>query len=83
MKFGEDHQTFLLRTAIDAISDVATKYPSVEFFTRRMPISTEMKLVLDQALSEQAYMNVIFFQLRSVDLPDKYEDAIQLTEVTK
>ena len=28
-------------------------------------------------------MNVVFFQLRSVDLPNKYEDAIELTEVTK
>lgn len=28
-------------------------------------------------------MDVVFFQLRSVDLPDRYEDAIRKTEVTK
>jgi regulator of protease activity HflC (stomatin/prohibitin superfamily) len=83
MKFGTDYKTFLLRTAIDAISDVATRYPSVEFFTKRMPISLDMQKELEFSFNEQAYMNIKFFQLRSVDLPDKYEDAIQLTEVTK
>ena len=42
-----------------------------------------MQAELAAALKTKAFMDVIFFQLRSVDLPDRYEDAIRKTEVTK
>ena len=32
---------------------------------------------------ETCYATIEFFQLRSVDLPDEFEDAISLTEVHK
>lgn len=84
MRFGEDYKTYLLRTTVDAISDVATRYPSAEFFTKRTPISQAMQEELHKAISgPAAFMDVVFFQLRSVDLPDRYEDAIRKTEVTK
>jgi len=83
MRFGTDYKTYLLRETIDAISDVATRYPSVQFFTDRFPISQAMQVELAAALKTKAFMDVVFFQLRSVDLPDRYEDAIRKTEVTK
>lgn len=61
MLFGTDYKTFLLRTTVDAISDVATRYPSVQFFTDRTPISKVMEEELEKALKSQAYMDVVFF----------------------
>ena len=47
MKFGDDFTTVLLRVSIDAVSDVATRYTSFEFFTRRNTISQALKEELD------------------------------------
>jgi hypothetical protein len=38
---------------------------------------------LDMRLQQDVHCKVVFFQLRSIDLPDDYEGAIQKTEVTK
>jgi len=68
---------------VDAISDAATKFSAFEFFTERAKISAQMEESLQETLSKTVYTDVVFFQLRSVDLPDDYEKAIQHTEVTK
>jgi hypothetical protein len=38
---------------------------------------------LDKVFSELCYANIQFIQLRSVDLPVHFEEAIQLSEVKK
>jgi hypothetical protein len=38
---------------------------------------------LDKVFSESCYSNIQFLQLRSVDLPVKFEESIQLSEVKK
>ena len=40
-------------------------------------------MALNEVRQEKTHCNVEFFQLRDVDLPDQFEDAIQLTEVMK
>jgi hypothetical protein len=42
-----------------------------------------MKSGLDERLKKDLFCEVVFFQLRSIDLPDPYELSIQNTEVTK
>jgi ribosomal protein L7/L12 len=42
-----------------------------------------MKKGLDDRLQKDLFTEVVFFQLRSIDLPDPYEQALQNTEVTK
>lgn len=42
-----------------------------------------MKKNLNERLQKDLNCEVVFFQLRSIDLPDSYELAIQNTEVTK
>ena len=46
-------------------------------------IAAAMQKALDEAVSKSVHVNIAFFQLRSIDLPDEYENAIQYTEVTK
>ena len=38
---------------------------------------------LNDRLRKDVFVEVVFFQLKSVNLPDDYENAIQATEVTK
>lgn len=76
-------KTVLLRIALDSISDVGTMYRAIDFFTIRKDISAKMKEILDLRLQRDLNIEVVFFQLRSIDLPDAYEQSIQNTEVTK
>jgi regulator of protease activity HflC (stomatin/prohibitin superfamily) len=81
--FGEEWKNILLRVAIDSISDTSTNYSSLQFFTDREDIGRNMSQDLNTRLLKDLYSSVVFFQLRSIDLPNDYEDAIQKTEVTK
>lgn len=76
-------KNILLRVAIDSISDTSTLYTSYDFFTTRESIGQKMKEDLNTRLTNDLYSEVVFFQLRSIDLPNDYENAIQQTEVTK
>jgi regulator of protease activity HflC (stomatin/prohibitin superfamily) len=76
-------KTVLLRIALDSISDTGTDYRAIDFFTKRAEISVQMKADLNKRLQSYMFTEVVFFQLRSIDLPDNYELSIQNTEVTK
>lgn len=82
-RYGDEMQNILLRIAIDSISDTSTGFSSFEFFTMRTNISEKMQHDLDARLKTDVHCKLVFFQLRSIDLPNDYEDAIQKTEVTK
>ena len=49
----------------------------------RLKIGTEMEKALNNEFHIICNANVEFFQLKDVDLPDKFEEAISLTEVHK
>lgn len=74
--FGDNMQTVLLRIALDSISDVGTTFKAIDFFTNRTSISADMKKTLDARLQRDLHAEVVFFQLRSIDLPDPYEQSI-------
>lgn len=61
----------------------ATKYTAYNFFVDRQQIGSAMQDALNEAYKAVCFASIDFFQLRSVDLPDKFENAIQLTEVKK
>ncbi len=82
-QYGDEMKNILLRMAIDSISDTSTSFTSYDFFIMRTSISQKMWQELDIRLRTDLHSQVVFFQLRSIDLPNDYEDAIQKTEVTK
>ena len=49
----------------------------------RQKIGVQMQEGLNKHYETQCFSTIDFFQLRGVDLPDKFENAIQLTEVKK
>ena len=81
--FGTELRVLLLRTGMDGISDVCADYKAEDFFFKRSVINVDMAAQLNQRLKDDLYSEVVYFQMRSIDLPDAYELAIQDTEVVK
>lgn len=73
----------MLRLAIDTISETSTEYTANYFFTNKQAISTDMSESLANRLAKDIDVDIVFFQLLSIDLPDQYETAIQETEVSR
>lgn len=83
MTYADQHKTPCKKIAIDILTDVATQYVASQFFFAKEKISASMQLALNQTFSQFCYATVDYFQLKSIDLPDKYEVAIQETEVKR
>ena len=56
-------------------------YTSNDFFTKRSTIQNKMKEDLEVRVMNSTWHEVVFFQLRSISLPDAFESEIQNTEV--
>lgn len=88
MNFALDYPYIIQNVAVDVLSDLTTNYTAYNFFMDRGRIGTEMQVVsarqaLDTTLRRKVSAICEFFQLRSVDLPDDFENAIQMSEVKK
>ena len=79
--YGTYEKEILNRVVLDIISDTATNYSSNDFFTKRSEIQVKMKADLQDKVLSDTWHEVEFFQLRSLSLPDAYENEIQNTEV--
>ena len=79
--YGENEKKIMNRVVIDVISDTSTLYSSDDFFTKRSLIQNKMKEDLQRQIKAKTYHEVEFFQLRSLNLPDSFENEIQNTEV--
>ena len=83
MSYELDYKQMIVSVAVDSLTDMATKFTAYDFFMNRGKIGGDMQLALNSVLQNRTYCSVEFFQLRDVDLPDKFEEAIQITEVKK
>lgn len=79
--YGENEKTILNRVILDVISDTSTLYSSNDFFTLRAIIQNKMKTDLQEQVLAKTFHEVVFFQLRSLNLPDAFENEIKNTEV--
>ncbi|KAL4470381.1 hypothetical protein ABPG74_011992 [Tetrahymena malaccensis] len=82
-RFGLKYEQVFVYQSIDILQEMATKYTASDFFTDRFNIGTEMQNKLNEYFQKEFCSSVEFFQLRKVDLPDKFEHSIQETEVQK
>ena len=82
-KFGESYISVFQNVAVDILTEEATKYTAYDFFMDRGRIKDDFQVSLDKIFSQICYANIQFLQLRSVDLPNLFEDSIQLSEVKK
>lgn len=82
-KYGEGYSQIIQNVAIDILTDEATGYTAYNFFMDRGRIKDDFQQSLDKSLNTTCFANVQFLQLRSVDLPILFEEAIQESEVKK
>jgi len=78
---GTHYEGLLTRVAVEQITIASTQYSANEFFNKRSVIADEMKEMLDGHFRKHAWSDVPFFQLRTVNLPVEFEDAIQNTQI--
>lgn len=82
-KFGTEYEKVYVNMAMDLVTSMATRYSATSFFSDRPTIARNMEDALKEHFDTAAFAEVPFFQLRAVSLPQKFEDAIQVTEVQK
>ncbi|RMG41392.1 MAG: hypothetical protein D6732_02500 [Methanobacteriota archaeon] len=82
LNFAELYEATFIRIAREEIRDVSSKYTAIEFFNNRTGIGFDMEETLRKALLD-VFTDVPGFQLRNVDLPDSFEDAIERSEVAR
>lgn len=83
MKYSEGYNQIIQNVAIDILTEETTGYTAYNFFMDRGRIKDDFQQSLDKALNVTCFSNVQFMQLRSVDLPNLFEEAIQESEVKK
>ena len=81
MKYGEGFRSPCEKHVIETLNDAATRYDANSFFTSTDSINNKMRDDLQGTLNRECYADVRFFQISGVDLPNKFENAIQETTV--
>ncbi len=81
MKYGEKFRSPCEKHVIETLNDAATRYDANSFFTSTDSINTKMREDLQVTLQTECFSDVRFFQISGVDLPNKFEGAIQETTV--
>jgi len=79
--YGPNEKDILMRVVVDVISDTSTEYSSNDFFTKRSIIQERMLTDLRSKVLAATWHEIIYFQLRSISLPDAFEEEIENTEV--
>lgn len=82
-RYGTEYESNIILITIDVINKVSNNYTAYDFFVDRSEISAVMENSLTGRLNADMGIDIKFFQLKTVDLPDSFEDAIQTTEVKK
>ena len=83
MRYGPDYEKVFIVTAVDILTDMTTKFTAYKFFYDRQYIGDTMKKELANSFNTTCYSVIEALQLRTVDLPDQFEESIQETEVKK
>ena len=81
MKYGESYKSPCEKHVIETLNDAATRYDANSFFMATDTINTKMRDNLQITLNNECFADVRFFQISGVDLPNKFENAIQETTV--
>ena len=82
-KYGKDYLKIFQNMAIHLLTEEATKYTAYNFFMDRGLIKDDFQRNLNEFFNNVLFSNIVFLQLRNVDLPDLFEESIQESEVKK
>jgi hypothetical protein len=82
-QFGPNYVKVFQNVAVDILTEEATKYTAYDFFMDRGRIKDDFQVNLNRVFNQVCFSNISFLQLRSVDLPNLFEESIQTSEVKK
>ncbi len=81
-KFGLDYEDRFVGQARTTLRDVVSFYSAIEFFTNRTIIAESMEIDLNNDLQDM-YVDIVFFQMREIDLPDEFEEALKQVQIAQ
>jgi hypothetical protein len=79
MKYGSEYKSPCEKFVTETLNDAATKFDANSFFTSTDTINSDLKQELNKTMSVECYADIKYFQMSGVDLPNKFENAIQNT----
>ena len=82
-KYGSNYNYIFQNIAVHTLTEEATKYTAYNFFMDRGKIKDDFQKELNEIFEQLCYSTIVFLQLRSVDLPNLFEESIQESEVKK
>lgn len=74
------YEGLFTRVARDQLLEAASEYEGPQYWLERKAIGDHMRLLVDQQLRE-SYSSLWGLQLLIIDLPDRYENSITMTQV--
>ncbi|MFW9778541.1 MAG: SPFH domain-containing protein [Candidatus Heimdallarchaeota archaeon] len=80
--FGLEYEERYVGQARTTLRDVASFYNAIEFFNNRTSIGDTMMEKLKDDL-DIMFADVMFFQLREIDLPDEFEEALKQVQIAQ
>ena len=81
--YGPKYGNVFQNIAINILTEEATKYTAYNFFMDRGKIKDDFQYELNLRFDKNCFSNIQFLQLRSVNLPNLFEQSIQESEVKK
>jgi regulator of protease activity HflC (stomatin/prohibitin superfamily) len=80
--FALDYEDRFVGQARTTLRDVASLYNAIEFFNNRSSIGDMMQLELTTDI-DGMYADVVYFQMREIDLPDEFEEALKQVQIAQ
>jgi regulator of protease activity HflC (stomatin/prohibitin superfamily) len=80
--FGIEYEDRFIGQARTTLRDVASVYTAIEFFNNRTNIGNSMQISLGEEL-QNMFVDVIFLQMREIDLPDEFEEALKQVQIAQ
>ena len=80
--FGMDYEDRFIGQARTTLRDVVSFYSAIEFFNNRTAIGDSMQEFLENDL-QKMFADVVFLQLREIDLPDEFEEALKQVQIAQ
>ncbi|UCG04491.1 MAG: hypothetical protein JSW11_11010 [Candidatus Heimdallarchaeota archaeon] len=80
--FALDYENYFVSQSRTTLRDVASFYNAIEFFNNRTFIGDIMFEYLIQDI-DAMYADVVYFQLREIDLPDEFEEALKQVQIAQ
>ncbi|MCH8906336.1 MAG: hypothetical protein IH840_04530 [Candidatus Heimdallarchaeota archaeon] len=81
--FGLAYEDVINTQARDSIRDAASSFDAIQFFNNRTVIGAAMEVALRTIIQSVVGVSIPGFQLRAVDLPDAFENALERAEVAR